>query len=153
VKTIDEMERRLASERRGGDAAGVSDKFHYPQWITQFYENISRVVERLSEHGTTTFGCWNSVIPPSSTYAGPTFRQTISSVLSDQPCEETFPITAGLVVIAMRQQGPRIRPAPGDLEAQHLHEVTGVVGFDLAGAEHETLRDFFEAYRIARERS
>jgi adenosine deaminase len=159
VKTIDEMERRLVLQKEEeGTLLAYLDKFHYPQWITQFYENISRVVEAIVEEA------WNNNVrvlelrysPIIHTYAGLTFRQTISSVLSGiNHAKKRFPITAGLVVIAMRQQGPhiaKILARQAISEAQHLHEVTGVVGFDLAGAEHGNPPGLFrEAYRIARE--
>jgi adenosine deaminase len=159
VKTIEEMERRLILQKEEeGTLLSYLDKFHYPQWITQFYENISRVVEAIVEDA------WNNNVktlelrysPIIHTYAGLTFRQTISSVLSGiNHAKKRFPIAAGLVVIAMRQQGPhiaKILARQAISEAQHLHERTGVVGFDLAGAERgNPPRLFREAYRIARE--
>ncbi|HXC62095.1 MAG TPA: hypothetical protein VNV63_05435, partial [Nitrospiria bacterium] len=142
VKTIDEMERRLVLQKEEeGTLLSYLDKFHYPQWITQFYENISQVVEAIVEEA------WNNNVrmlelrysPIIHTYAGLTFRQTISAVLSGiNHAKKRFPMAAGLVVIAMRQQGPhiaKILARQAISEAQHLHERTGVVGFDLAGAE------------------
>src|SRR6266446_10402904 len=85
VETMDEMERRLVLQKEEeGTLLAYLDKFHYPQWITQFYENISQVVEAIIEEA------WNNNVrtlelrysPIIHTYAGLTFRQTISSVLS-----------------------------------------------------------------------
>ncbi|HXY38726.1 MAG TPA: hypothetical protein VEQ10_03605, partial [Vicinamibacteria bacterium] len=60
----------------------------------------------------------------------------------------------GLVVIAMRQHGPhiaKILARQALSEAQHLHERTGVVGFDIAGPERgNPPRLFASAYEIAR---
>jgi adenosine deaminase len=60
----------------------------------------------------------------------------------------------GLVVIAMRQHGPhiaKILARQALAEAQHLHERTGVVGFDLAGPERgNPPRLFKSAYQVAR---
>ena len=60
----------------------------------------------------------------------------------------------GLVVIAMRQHGPhiaKILARQALAEAQHLHERTGVVGFDIAGPERgNPPRLFASAYEIAR---
>ena len=49
----------------------------------------------------------------------------------------------GLIVIAMRQHGPhiaKILARQALAEAQHLHERTGVVGFDIAGPSAATRR-------------
>jgi len=60
----------------------------------------------------------------------------------------------GLIVIAMRQHGPhiaKILARQSLAEAQHLHERTGVVGFDIAGPERgNPPRLFRSAYEIAR---
>ena len=60
----------------------------------------------------------------------------------------------GLIVIAMRQHGPhiaKILARQALAEAQHLHERTGVVGFDIAGPERgNPPRLFRSAYEIAR---
>jgi len=159
VETMDEMERRLVLQKEEeGTLLAYLDKFHYPQWITQFYGNIALVVEAIVEEA------WNNKVrmlevrysPIIHTYAGLTFRQTISSVLSGiNRAKKRFPITAGLIVIAMRQQGPhiaKILARQAISEAQHLHQRTGVVGFDLAGAERGNPPGLFrEAYHIARE--
>jgi len=157
VDTVHEMERRLVLQKEEeGTLLSYLDKFHYPQWITQFYENIAQAVEAIVEEA------WNNNVrvlelrysPIIHTYAGLTFRQAISSVLSGiNRAKKHFPIKAGLVVIAMRQQGPhiaKILARQAISEAQHFHEQTGVVGFDLAGAERGNRpRLFKESYRIA----
>jgi adenosine deaminase len=57
-------------------------------------------------------------------------------------------------VIAMRQHGPhiaKILARQAIAEAQHLHERTGVVGFDIAGPERgNPPRLFKSSYQIAR---
>jgi len=157
VDTVHEMERRLVLQKEEeGTLLSYLDKFHYPQWITQFYENIAQAVEAIVEEA------WNNNVrvlelrysPIIHTYAGLTFRQAISSVLSGiNHAKKRFPIRAGLVVIAMRQQGPhiaKILARQAISEAQHFHDQTGVVGFDLAGAERGNRpRLFKESYRIA----
>src|SRR5262245_52122769 len=48
VSTLDEMRRRLElQEDEEGTLLSYLDKMHYPLWITQFYENISRVTEAI----------------------------------------------------------------------------------------------------------
>src|SRR5262245_52636654 len=48
VDTLDEMRRRLEiQEGEQGTLLAYLDKMHYPLWITQFYENISRVTEAI----------------------------------------------------------------------------------------------------------
>ncbi len=88
------------------------------------------------------------------TFAGLTLRQTISSVLSGiNHAKDKVSIEAGLIVIAMRHQGPhiaKILARQAISEAQHLHDRTGVIGFDIAGAERGNPPHLFkEAYRIA----
>ena len=60
----------------------------------------------------------------------------------------------GLIVITMRQHGPHIAKLLARqalAEAQHLHERTGVVGFDIAGPERgNPPRLFRSAYEMAR---
>ena len=63
-------------------------------------------------------------------------------------------MSLGLIVIAMRHQGPhiaRILARQAISEAQSLHERSGVIGFDLAGAERgNPARLFGDSYDIAR---
>ncbi len=157
VETIEEMRRILELQpEEEGSLLAYLDKFHYPAWITQFYDNITVAVEAIIAeafgHGVRLLELRYS--PVIHTFAGLTLRQTISAVLSGlNRAKERFPIEAGLVIIAMRQQGPhiaKILARQAIAEAQHLHDRSGVVGFDLAGAERgNPPRLFREAYRIA----
>jgi adenosine deaminase len=158
VETIEEMERLLVlQEEERGTLLRYLDKFHYPQWITQFYSNISRVVEAIileaAQKGVKVLELRYS--PGMHTFAGLTLRQAISSVLAGiNHAKDRVSIKAGLIVIAMRQQGPhiaKILARQAISEAQHLHARTGVIGFDIAGAERgNPPRLFKEAYGIAR---
>lgn len=158
VPTIGEMEKLLVlQEEEEGSLLSYLDKFHYPLWITQFYENIAPVVEDIVEeayqHGVRVLELRYS--PMIHTFAGLTLRQTISAALSGiNRAKRRFPIEAGLIVIAMRQHGPhiaKILARQAISEAQHLHKRTGVVGFDIAGAERGNPPKLFrEAYAIAR---
>jgi adenosine deaminase len=158
VETIEEMERLLVLQpEEEGTLLSYLDKFHYPQWITQFYENLSLVVENIVEEAVK-----NRVkllelrySPIIHTYAGLTLRQAIRAVLTGMnQARSRQDIQLGLVIIAMRHQGPhiaKILARQAISEAQHLHKRSGVVGFDLAGAERgNPPRLFKEAYEIAR---
>src|ERR1051325_2400039 len=85
VETLDEMRRRLElqAEEEGSLLASL-DKMHYPLWITQFYENISRVTEAIVEEaaaaGVRTLELRYS--PTIHTFAGLTPRQSLRAVLS-----------------------------------------------------------------------
>src|SRR5580658_309593 len=50
VETIEEMTKLLVlqKEEEGAGLLKYLDKFHYPLWVTQFYENISEVVYRIA---------------------------------------------------------------------------------------------------------
>jgi len=158
VESLGEMEKLLVlQEEERGTLLRYLDKFHYPQWITQFYENISLVVEEILleayRKGVRTIELRYS--PVMHTFAGLTLRQTISSVLSGiNHAKDKAPLEAGLIVIAMRQQGPhiaKILARQAISEAQHLHDRTGVIGFDIAGAERGNPPVLFkEAYQIAK---
>lgn len=158
VETKKEMERLLVlQDGEEGALLKYLDKFHYPQWITQFYDNISHVVEAIVAEAYQ-----NKVrllelryAPIIHTFAGLTLRQTISSVLSGiNKAKDRYPMEIGLIVIAMRHQGPhiaKILARQAISEAQYLHERTGVIGFDVAGAERgNPARLFGESYDIAR---
>ncbi len=85
VPNLREMRRRLQlQEEEEGSLLSYLDKFHYPLWITQFYENIQRVtsdiVEEAYAHGVRLLELRYS--PAIHTYAGLTPRQAIRSVLS-----------------------------------------------------------------------
>ncbi|MBP7149167.1 MAG: adenosine deaminase [Acidobacteria bacterium] len=159
VATFPEMRRRLELQPdEEGSLLAYLDKFYYPLWITQFYENIQIAAEAIVRdalrHNVRTLELRYS--PLIHTYAGLTVRQAIRAVLSgfNRVVREQPDIRCGLVVIAMRQHGPHIakilaRQAIG--EAEHLHDRTGVVGFDIAGPERGNPPHLFrEAFAIAR---
>jgi adenosine deaminase len=131
---------------------------HYPLWVTQFYENISKVVEAIclaaAASGVQTLEL--RYAPLIHTYAGLTPRQSIRAALSGMNhARRKHPrMKLGLIVITMRQHGPhiaKILARQALAEAQHLHERTGVVGFDIAGPERGSPpRLFRSAYEVAR---
>lgn len=159
VDTKKEMEKLLVlQEGEEGVLLRYLDKFHYPLWITQFYDNIASVIESIVAEAYR-----NNVrllelryAPLIHMLAGLTLRQAISSVLSGMnKSKKKFPdMELGLIVIAMRHQGPhlaRILARQAISEAQSLHDRSGVIGFDLAGAERgNPARLFGESYDIAR---
>jgi adenosine deaminase len=159
VESSREMRRLLQLQpAEEGSLLSYLDKFHYPLWITQFYENIVEVtgviVEEAYSHGVRLLELRYS--PAIHTFAGLSLRQAIRAVLSGMNgARKRHPdLELGLVIISMRQHGPHIAKIIARqalAEAQHLHERTGVVGFDLAGAERgNPPRLFREAYDIAR---
>lgn len=158
VETLAEMRRRLELQPdEEGSLLAYLDKFHYPLWITQFYENVKEAAEAIVRdavaHNVRTLELRYS--PIIHTYAGLTVRQAIRAVLSgiNAVLRDTPGLRCGLVLIAMRQHGPHIakilaRQAIG--EAEHLHERSGVVGFDIAGPERGNPPHLFhEAFDIA----
>jgi adenosine deaminase len=157
--TLDEMRRRLEIQpEEEGALLAYLDKMHYPLWITQFYENIVSVTEAIVDAaagaGVGTLELRYS--PVIHTFAGLTPRQSIRAVLSGMNHSQARhpQMRLGLIVIAMRQHGPhiaKILARQALAEAQHLHERTGVVGFDIAGPEHGNPPHLFaSAYEIAR---
>ncbi len=159
VATTREMRRLLQLQAdEEGSLLAYLDKFHYPMWITQFYENILRVtrdiVEEAYAQGVRVLELRYS--PAIHTFAGLSLRQAIRAVLSGaNHARRRHPdLEVGVIVISMRQHGPHIAKVIARqvvAEAQHLHERTGVVGFDLAGAERgNPPRLFLEAYEVAR---
>ncbi len=159
VESHADMRRRLELQvEEEGSLLAYLDKFYYPLWITQFYENVREVAEDIVreavEHNVRVLELRYS--PVIHTYAGLTVRQAIRAVLSGiNAVQRDVPdLKCGLVLIAMRQHGPHIakilaRQALG--EAEHLHERSGVVGFDIAGPERgNPPRLFHEAFDIAR---
>jgi len=156
--SLEEMRRHLElQEGEEGTLLAYLDKMHYPLWVTQFYENISRVTEAIVDAaaaaGVVTLELRYS--PVIHTYAGLTPRQSIRAVLSGMNhAAQRRQMKLGLIVIAMRQHGPhiaKILARQALAEAQHLHERTGVVGFDIAGPERgNPPRLFGSAYEIAR---
>jgi adenosine deaminase len=160
VPTLRHMRRLLQLQpEEEGSLLSYLDKFHYPMWITQFYENIREVtldiVEEAYRHGVRVLELRYS--PSIHTFAGLTLRQAIRAVLSgmNAAVRRHAELEVGLVVISMRQHGPHIAKIIARqalAEAQHLHERTGVVGFDLAGAERGNPPILFrQAYEIARQ--
>jgi adenosine deaminase len=159
VATIEEMRSRLVLQaEEEGSLLSYLDKFYYPLWITQFYENVREASIAITRdavaHRVDVLELRYS--PVIHTYAGLTVRQAIRAVLSGfNHVQKTHPgVRCGLVVIAMRQHGPhiaKILARQAIAEAEHLHERTGVVGFDIAGPERgNPPRLFREAFDIAR---
>jgi adenosine deaminase len=158
TESKDELRRRLELQpEEEGTLLAYLDKMHYPLWITQFYENISRVTEAIVDvaaaAGVRTLELRYS--PVIHTFAGLTPRQSIRAVLSGMNrARRRHEMKLGLVVIAMRQHGPhiaKILARQAIAEAQHLHARTGVVGFDIAGPERgNPPRLFKSSYEIAR---
>ena len=159
VDTLEEMRRRLELQpEEEGTLLAYLDKMHYPLWITQFYENVSRVTEAIVDEaagaGVQTLELRYS--PIIHTFAGLTPRQSIRAVLSgmNHASKRHRSMRLGLIVIAMRQHGPhiaKILARQAISEAQHLHARLGVVGFDIAGPERgNPPRLFKSAYEIAR---
>ena len=158
VETMEEMQRLLVLQpQEEGTLLSYLDKFHFPQWITQFYENLALVVEAIVDeavkNGVRLLELRYS--PIIHTYAGLTIRQAISAVLSGMNrAKSRHEVEVGLIIIAMRHQGPHIAKLlarQAISEAQYLHRRSGVIGFDLAGAERgNPPRLFAEAYDIAR---
>jgi adenosine deaminase len=156
--SLPEMRRHLEiQEGEEGTLLAYLDKMHYPLWVTQFFENIGTateaIVDAAAAAGVVTLELRYS--PIIHTYAGLTPRQSIRAVLSGMNrAAKRHPIKLGLIVIAMRQHGPhiaKILARQSLAEAQHLHERTGVVGFDIAGPERgNPPRLFRSAYEIAR---
>ncbi len=158
VEDADEMRRRLEIQPgEEGSLLAYLDKFHYPLWITQFYENLQAISEAIVraalEAGVRILELRYS--PLIHTYAGLTVRQAIRAVLSgfNRVRRDHPEIHCGLIVIAMRQHGPhiaKILARQAIAEAQHLHERTGVIGFDIAGPERgNPPRLFRDAFEIA----
>ena len=160
VETIEEMTKLLVlqQEEEGAGLLKYLDKFHYPLWVTQFYENIAEVAYRIAraayEEHVRIFELRYS--PIIHTYAGMTVRQAIVSVLEGlNRAEKEFPdLRCGLIIIAMRHLGThiaKILARQAISEAQNTHERVGVVGFDIAGAERgNPPRLFREAFEIAK---
>ena len=157
--SLSEMRRFLEiQEGEEGTLLAYLDKMHYPLWVTQFYETVSKVVEAIglaaAAAGVQTLEL--RYAPLIHTYAGLTPRQSIRAALSGlNHVQKKHPrMKVGLIVITMRQHGPHIAKLLARqalAEAQHLHERTGVVGFDIAGPERgNPPRLFRSAYEMAR---
>lgn len=159
VDTIEEMERLLALQpEEEGSLLSYLDKFHYPLWITQFYENIATVTESIIDeaYGHDVRVLELRYSPTIHTFAGLTLRQSINAVLSgmNRSADRLGDIHLGLVVIAIRQHGPHIAKVlarQAISESETYHSRCGVVGFDIAGAERgNPPRLFRDAYEVAR---
>jgi adenosine deaminase len=157
--SLEAMRRHLEiQEGEEGTLLAYLDKMHYPLWVTQFYENISQATEAiaLAAAGDGVETLELRYAPLIHTYAGLTPRQSIRAALSGMNhVRRRHPrMKLGLIVIAMRQHGPhiaKILARQALAEAQHLHERTGVIGFDIAGPERgNPPRLFRSAYEIAR---
>ena len=158
VPSFPEMRKLLQLQpEEEGSLLSYLDKFHYPMWITQFYENLVEVSEAVAtaaaKDGVKVFELRYS--PVIHMYAGLTVRQAIRSVLAGlNRARAKHRIETGLIVIAMRQHGPhvaKILARAAVSEAHWLHDRSGVVGFDIAGAEKGTPPKLFrEAYEVAR---
>ena len=158
--SLEEMRRRLEiQEGEEGTLLAYLDKMHYPLWVTQFYENIVEVTEAIVDAaGGRGRARRSSCATRRSSTPTPASRprQSIRAVLSGMNhAQRKRPrMKLGLIVIAMRQHGPhiaKILARQAIAEAQHLHERTGVVGFDIAGPERgNPPRLFRSAYEIAR---
>ncbi|MCZ6649094.1 MAG: adenosine deaminase [Acidobacteria bacterium] len=157
VDSMEEMKKMVILQAdEEGTLLRYLEKFHYPLWVTQFYENIVEVVEGIV---TATASQGVKVLelryaPVIHTFGGLTIRQAIRSVLTglNRGAVEND-LQVGLIIIAMRHHGPhiaKILARSAISEAQHLHQAAGVIGFDIAGAEvGNPPRLFVEAYRIA----
>lgn len=158
VDSLAEMKKLLQLQPdEEGSLLSYLDKFHYPMWITQFYENILEVTEAVAgaaaKDGVKLFELRYS--PIIHVYAGLTVRQAIRSVLAGlNRAADKHGIETGLIVIAMRQHGPhvaKILARAAVSEAQWLHKRAGVIGFDIAGAERGNPPALFRsAYDVAR---
>jgi adenosine deaminase len=132
------------------------DRFHYPLWVTQFYENIEAVTEAIVAQAAAEGAAALELryAPTIHMFAGLTMRQSVRAVLDGlNEGQRKHGVRCGLILIAMRQQGPHIakivaRQAISD--AQQFHEGVGVIGLDIAGPEHGfPPRLFRESYRLA----
>ncbi|MBN1425978.1 adenosine deaminase [Candidatus Fermentibacteria bacterium] len=157
--TLEETERLLTMQPEDeASLLAYLDKFSYPLWITQFYENIQAatiaILDRLAGLGVTVAELRYS--PIVHTYAGLTVRQAIRAVLSGMNhARAAYGMQVGLIVIAMRQHGPhiaKILARQAIAEGQQFHTRSGVVGFDIAGAERGNPPSLFrEAFLLARQ--
>lgn len=160
VDSIEQMEKLLSvqPEDEGKGLLAYLNKFHYPLWVTQFYDNLAQVTydilaEAYQEHNVRLLELRYS--PTIHTYAGLTPRQAIVAVLTGMNrAQKDFPdLETGMIVIAMRHMGPhiaKILARQAISESQRFHKRAGVVGFDIAGAERgNPPRLFKEAYKIA----
>jgi adenosine deaminase len=157
VESLGEMKKLLQLQpEEEGSLLSYLDKFHYPMWITQFYENIVEVTLAVAaaaaKDGVKLIELRYS--PIIHVYAGLTVRQAIRSVLAGlNQAKAKYGIEVGLIVIAMRQHGPhvaKILARAAVSESQWLHSRAGVIGFDIAGAERGNPPGLFRSsYEVA----
>lgn len=155
-----DMEKLLVvqPEEEGTGLLKYLDKFHYPLWVTQFYENVAEVAYEIAKaaYAQNVRLLEIRYAPTIHVYAGLTPRQALVSVLEGlNRAEAECPgLTCGVIVIAMRHLGPHIAKILARLaigESQGLHDRVGVVGFDIAGAERgNPPRLFQKSFDIAR---
>jgi adenosine deaminase len=161
VDTLDEMRKLLVvqPEDAGKGLLEYLKKFHYPLWVTQFYDNLLEASYAIAKDAYVN----NNVkllelrySPTIHTYAGLTPRQAIVAVLSglNKAKAECEGLETGLIIIAMRHMGghiAKIIARQAVSESQDLHARTGVIGFDIAGAEKGNPPWLFrDAYEIAK---
>jgi adenosine deaminase len=156
IPTADEFRDMVVAPLHPRTLLEYLDRFHYPLWVTQFYENIVAVTKAIvaSAAAEGALALELRYAPTIHTYAGLTLRQAVRAVLDGLNAgQRDHGVTCGLILIAMRQQGPHIakivaREAIAD--AQRFHENVGVIGLDIAGPERGfPPRLFQEAYRLA----
>ncbi len=156
IPTEEEFRTMVVAPERPASLLEYLDRFHYPLWVTQFYENIQAVaraiVVNVAAEGAAALEL--RYAPTIHMFAGLTMRQSVRAVLDGLNAgQQETGVRCGLILIAMRQQGPHIakivaRQAIAD--AQQFHEGVGVIGLDIAGPEHGfPPRLFREAYRLA----
>lgn len=160
VETQAELEKHLVlqPDEEGKDLLKYLDKFHYPLWVTQFYENVADVAYEIAKEAYAQGVRLLEIryAPVIHVYAGLTPRQAIVSLLEglNRAEAEFKDLTCGVIVIAMRHMGPHIAKIVARqavAEGQNLHDRVGVIGFDIAGAERGNPPHLFEeAYEIAR---
>lgn len=160
VDSLEEMKRLLIvqPEDEGEGLLAYLKKFHYPLWVTQFYDNLSRVAYSIAKKAYDDDNVRLLELrysPTIHTFAGLTPRQAIVAILSglNKAKLECPGLETGLIIIAMRHMGghiAKIIARQAVSESQLLHRRTGVIGFDIAGAERgNPPRLFKEAYSIA----
>ena len=158
--SLPEMRRFLEiQEGEEGTLLAYLDKMHYPLWVTQFYENVSKVVEAICLAAAAA-----GVADPRAALraAHPHLRRAHPApvdprgAVGDEPRAAEAPADEARASSSSRcaSTGPhiaKILARQALAEAQHLHERTGVVGFDIAGPERgNPPRLFRSAYEMAR---
>src|SRR5262249_24644732 len=106
TESLEEMRLHLEmQEGEEGTLLAYLDKMHSPLWVTQFYENVSKVVEEIAlaaaASGVKTLEL--RYAPLIHTYAGLTPRQSIRAALSgmNRVQRKHHTMKLGLIVITM----------------------------------------------------